>query len=203
MLIHFVRHGITETPDRLCGRTDVAATLEGNAAVIRRLEALAPKTLIASPRRRARLPAATYADRTGIELQVDDAFAEIDVGDWENRAFEELRASEGERFAAYIDAPEDHDAPGGERWSDFSDRLETRLRSLLVSGDLAHDPAVVVCHAGVIRATLARACGWRAKQTWGVAVGFASTMTLQLGLDEAHGLWGQLVGLQQAPDEVA
>jgi len=201
--IHLLRHGETVTPDRLCGRTDVAVTAKGHASVVRRLGALAPQRLISSPRQRAQRPATEHAEVHGVALNIDPRWAEIDVGIWEDRTFADIRANDGERFAAYAASPETVTAPDGETWQDFTSRIRGGLSDLIGAAPSpagAADegaPPTIVCHAGVIRAVLSEACGFTARQAWAIHVGYACLVTMKVGLDDTGKLWGQLISLSQ------
>jgi probable phosphoglycerate mutase len=81
---------------------------------------------------------------------------EMDWGDWQGESFAALRARLGAAMRENEERGLDFRPPGGE-----SPRLVTeRLRPWLMEIAQAGVPTLAVTHRGVIRAILARACGW-------------------------------------------
>jgi broad specificity phosphatase PhoE len=108
-----------------------------------------------SPLERAAQTARVVGEAIGIEPRPDARFAETDCGDWTDRSFDEVQASDPERFRAFIEADSDFAFPGGESFAQQAERVQAGLADVR-AGEL---PALVVCHRGVMRLALAHARG--------------------------------------------
>jgi len=131
------------------GRGDVGLSDAGREHAHELAARVGPvESLWTSPLLRARETAAAL----GSQPRVDDDLREIDFGDFEGRAFDEIAASDPELYRSWMEAPTRVRFPGGECWPELKERV---LRSLeRIEGD-----AVVVTHAGVIRAALSEWLG--------------------------------------------
>ncbi len=117
ILIDLLRHGATETPGRLLGRTDPALSEAGWRQVERQTANRNWGLIIASPRRRACAAAERLAAERRVALRLDEDWAELDFGDWDGRLIAELRAdpSTAEAFTALYAGADADAAPGGEK----------------------------------------------------------------------------------------
>ncbi|MEX0754432.1 MAG: histidine phosphatase family protein [Actinomycetota bacterium] len=112
-----------------------------------------PVAVYSSTMRRARETIAPYLARSGSEATYLDDLAEAHVGDWENRGFEELLASDETLLHAF--RTEDSmwsTAPGSEPVGDLRRRVGDAIDRIVAAhpdGNVA-----VVCHGGVINAYL-------------------------------------------------
>lgn len=157
-MLCLIRHGeVTGGAHRCISRTDLPLSPQGRRqaeALSRFLRDHPVSAVFSSPSSRCMETAALLE---GAPAAVPcEALREVDVGQWENLTFEEIRA----RF------PEDYRArgahigtaapPGGESFLAAGRRLDACLRELLSStqGDLA-----IVSHGGVIRGFLCLALG--------------------------------------------
>ncbi len=103
-----------------------------------------------SPLLRARQTAAVVAEAVGVEPAVLDGLVESDRGDWEGTPVSELARETPELFAAFEAGDIDFVFPGGES---IAHQVERTRRALSVVAD-GPVPALVVAHAGTIRAAL-------------------------------------------------
>ena len=124
-------------------------------ALARRLLAVEPPAaVVSSPLRRARETALAYTEPAGVGLVEDMDLAEAFIGDWENRSFEELIASDGSLLHRF----RNHEAfwrqaPGAEDLDAFRQRVARGIERAL---DLSDDGNVYVfCHGGVVNAYVA------------------------------------------------
>lgn len=139
-----IRHGPTDAPGRLHGRSD-----PGLAEAPARA-AFAVDAIRVSPARRAR--ATAEALWPGTELREDARLWEQDFGDWDGLAYADL-PDLGELGR---EALADHAPPGGESFAGMAARVATALRE---AGATAEGRVAVVAHAGTVRAGLALALG--------------------------------------------
>src|SRR3990172_403024 len=103
-VLYLIRHGRPDyTNDEFADtprghQYDPPLSDEGLAqseALARRLLLVEPPTaVLTSPLRRARETALAYTDKEGVEPIEDMELAEAFIGDWENRSFEEIIASD-------------------------------------------------------------------------------------------------------------
>jgi alpha-ribazole phosphatase len=151
-----VRHCEPQDDARgLCyGRLDIGLSAAGRdhaAQVAEKLAAVPYEAVYASPRVRALDTAAPIAAARGLTALVEDDLREIDFGELEGRAYDEIAASDPALYRAWMDTPTRVTFPGGESFADVQARALAaydRIRA-------AHDSAVVVTHGGVVRAGLA------------------------------------------------
>jgi alpha-ribazole phosphatase len=193
--VDLIRHGEAVTPGVLLGRTDAALSPQG----WRQFEAQTSRgvwtRVVTSPLLRARAPAERLAHANGLAWRVDEDWAEIDFGAWDGRAIAELRgeATIRERLDRFYGDPDAPPAPGGESWRQLCARVTRAL------GRLLDEPgeALVVTHAGPMRAVLSCAIGLPLERTWAVRIGYGTRLSLQVDRSRTHGIWGEIVELVQ------
>jgi broad specificity phosphatase PhoE len=115
-------------------------------------------SLWSSPLPRARQTAEVVAERLGLAIADEPRLMETDAGDWTDRPFAEVQASDPERFAAFVAGDPAFAFPGGESFSAQQERVSAALADIRAAGPL---PALVVCHRNSIRLALERAHGRR------------------------------------------
>jgi alpha-ribazole phosphatase len=146
--LYLIRHTRLQAEGLCYGRHDppLAASFEAEAAVLAtQIAGWPPMPVYSSPAPRcSRL--AKYLD---FRPQYDDRLLELDFGDWEGRAWAEIPRAQSDAWAANFvhQAP-----PNGECYAALQARVVDFLQDLRNNG-IAH--AVVISHAGVIRACLA------------------------------------------------
>jgi broad specificity phosphatase PhoE/ribonuclease HI len=132
-----LRHG--ETPlsveKRFSGRTDIALTSEGEAqaaAAARRLVGAGIDAIVSSPLRRTQQTAAATAELLGLDVEIDDGFAETDFGDWEGSSFTELAKTAPAELKAWLDDPRVA-PPGGESMTATAARVSAARERVVTS----------------------------------------------------------------------
>jgi alpha-ribazole phosphatase len=135
--------------DNTCyGRSDLALA-EDAAAVASRLRPLLPDApLFSSPLTRCRL----LAEALHPAPRFDDRLREIDFGAWEMRTWDEIGHAAIDAWAA---DPDDYAGHGGESASALRARAVAAGREILAE----HQEAILVCHAGVMKALVAEFTG--------------------------------------------
>lgn len=155
------------------------------ARVAERLASVPIAAIYSSPIQRARETAEAIAERAGVQVQVDDAFTEIDVGEWTGRTFQELGAapyaSEWGRFNTFRSGTR---AGGGELMLDAQVRAVAAL--LALRDAYAARTVVVVSHADVIKAAVAYFIGVPLDLAPRLEIGPASVTTLAVDADGAR-----------------
>jgi alpha-ribazole phosphatase len=154
-------------------------------------------SIIASPRLRAREPAERLALARQQEARIDADWAEIDFGVWDGRLIVDLQAdpiaaAQLDRLYLGPDAPA---APEGESWRQLEARVARALEKVLAESSAG--TALIVTHAGPMRAALALACGMRFESLWAIRIDPGTRMTLRVGRDKAGSLWGEVIEIAQ------
>ena len=196
-LIDLLRHGETETPGRLLGRTDPALSDKGWAQFARQTDGRQWGAIVTSPRLRTRAAAEWLAGASGTPLRVDDDWAEVDFGDWDGRTIDELHtdANTAAALAALYSSPDAPGAPAGESWLTLTARVSRAIDRLLAGA--ADDGVLVVTHAGPIRAALALVCGMPFASLWAFKIDPGTRISLHAGRDKDSGLWGEIIEVAQ------
>ncbi|MEH3103340.1 MAG: histidine phosphatase family protein [Sphingomonas phyllosphaerae] len=170
--VHLLRHGVTVRPGLLLGHVDVAVTPQGIADCVRNAAGATFTQVVSSDLSRA----AACAAALGAPVQHDPRWRELDFGAWDGCDPATLPA---ETLAAFWRDPDANPPPQGERWSALVARVTAALADL-------PDATVVVTHGGPIRAALASACGFDARQVWAFDLPCAALLTLRLWPDTAQ-----------------
>jgi ribonuclease H / adenosylcobalamin/alpha-ribazole phosphatase len=167
------RHG--ETIDNanglILGRRDPplsALGREQSARLARQAQAAGVITIWCSPLLRARQTASFVGQAIGVEPTVLEDLIESDRGTWEGEPVARIATVSPELHAAFEAAAPDFAFPGGES---ISAQVQ-RTRGALTVVAAAPGPALVVAHAGTIRAALI-ATGLRAWPEQTLAYGHA------------------------------
>ncbi len=149
------RHG--ETPDNahglILGRRDPPLSPAGeeqSASLAARVSTDGLAAIWCSPLLRARQTAVAVAVAIRLEPTVLEDLIESDRGSWEGRPVTEIAAVSPELFAAFEAGDEEFAFPGGES---IAHQVERTRRALTVVAG-GPSPALVVAHAGTIRAAL-------------------------------------------------
>lgn len=154
--IVFVRHAETQAnrDGYWNGRTDGALSHDGEASLGplgRRLSDQEFDRVVSSPLERTRLTAASFAD----DVELNDQFIEIDLGEWEGRRFAEIQSEHGDELRRAIDS---RTIPMGRT----GESLEEAGQRALVAVDQLFDElgdgqrAAVVTHGGFLQSVLHR-----------------------------------------------
>ncbi len=149
------RHG--ETVDNahrlILGRRDPPLSEAGREQAARLAEQAAALGVVAlwcSPLLRARQTAAVVAEVIGAGAMILDDLIESDRGTWEGQSVAHIAEVSPELHAAFEAGAEDFAFPAGE--SLLEQVVRTRKALDVVAA--GHGPALVVAHAGTIRAAL-------------------------------------------------
>ncbi len=175
-----VRHGRPEAPDdrkRFLGRSDWPLSEEGRLQAKElgvRLESVNWVGGFVSPLKRARQTAALALKGKLPSVAVLPALAEIDLGDWDGRPRDELRAAYPGLFAVRERDLYGFTAPGGESFRDLARRCVPAIRQILGTPGCW----VVVAHAGVFRVVLHELLGIPFAETFRSDPGYGQSLDL-------------------------
>jgi ribonuclease H / adenosylcobalamin/alpha-ribazole phosphatase len=125
-----LRHGETalSVERRFSGLGDPELTPNGLAQASAAAERLSREpyrldVIVTSPLKRARQTAAAIAERTGLDVEVDDNLREADFGAWEGHTFTEVQRKWPAELAAWLADPE-VSPPGGESFATTARRVQ-------------------------------------------------------------------------------
>jgi broad specificity phosphatase PhoE len=154
--ILLVRHGVTadNADGRILGRRDPPLTAAGLAQAERLAASLAGTDVRAvwtSPLVRARRTAEIVGAALGLEAAVLPDLIESARGSWEGRRIADIARETPALHAGFITADPGFAFPGGESLRQQGERT-SRALAVVTAGPL---PALVVAHAGTVRACLA------------------------------------------------
>ncbi|MGR8981088.1 MAG: alpha-ribazole phosphatase [Gammaproteobacteria bacterium] len=151
MDIYLIRHTKTAAKPGLCyGQSDIELAesfLEEAAALRRKLPELSPDCAVySSPLTRC----FNLAGKLSNNIGTDERLLELNFGDWEGRRFDEIEPDVLRHWTEhFVDTP----PPNGESFEDLYRRTGSFWLDLL---NVPAERAIVVTHAGAIRALLAR-----------------------------------------------
>jgi alpha-ribazole phosphatase len=148
-----VRHAPAVAKGVCYGRhdVDVEPNAETAARLVRRQLPPGLERLYCSPSHRAQTLAASLAALTGLPLKLDARLQELDFGIWEGRTWDAVHETEPDALRAWAEAPLSRAPTQGETGLS----LLTRIHDFAL--ELGSEPALLVCHAGPIRALRALA----------------------------------------------
>ncbi|KAA3439533.1 histidine phosphatase family protein [Rufibacter hautae] len=158
--ILLIRHATTDAVGkRLSGRTPgVFLNPEGVAQaqyLAQRLAGLPIHALYSSPLERTLQTAEFISQAQQLPVQQDEAFLELNFGEWTNCAFEELSGkAEFQRFNTFRSMTR---IPGGEMMLEAQARFMAGLQKLCAKHP--HETVAVVSHSDLIKAAVAYYAG--------------------------------------------
>ena len=154
MRLLLMRHG--QTHANVSGELDTAhpgvdLTDLGRAQAVAASKALADEALDAiyvSSRVRTHQTAAPTAEDRGIPLTQLEGLEEVQAGDFEMRNDHDAIAGYIGSVATWLEGDLTHRMPGAETGTEFLERFDTAVRSIVAAG---HDAALVVSHGAALR----------------------------------------------------
>lgn len=163
MKLILVRHPAPDVASGICyGRSDVVVAPQNMAASCASLLASLPAhlPLYSSPLSRCSALAQMLARALpASQFTQDPRLAEMDFGDWELRAWQDIERTDIDAWVADLA----HYRPGGgENVLAMAARIDSFLTELLRE---QHAAAIVICHAGTIRLLTALQAGLSLEET--------------------------------------
>jgi alpha-ribazole phosphatase len=194
-IVDLLRHGQTERPDMLAGRTDLSLSDAGWGEFERQTAGGTWEAVVSSPLKRAREAAERLSGARRLVLDIDPDWQEIDLGDWDGQVLTELKRdpATAQRLAEITRDPTLLAAPNGETFDQVKARVSSALGRLVERPG----PVLVVAHAGTMRTAISLACNVPMAALWSLRIGYGTLVRLNIGRHEAHGLWGEIVEVRQ------
>lgn len=172
MSLILLRHSKPVGADGLCyGRTDLLPDDSFDAQIARLRTELPPVCrILSSPLTRCRMMAEALGTHLDLAPILDPRLVEMDFGAWEGLAWDAIPRAELDAWAADFLHARPH---GGESVA----QLGARTAAALTEAAQGETPALVVAHAGIIKAALVAAGD---PKGWHVETGFAQWRAVTL-----------------------
>ncbi|GGD81515.1 histidine phosphatase family protein [Croceicoccus mobilis] len=183
--LFLLRHGPPLRSGLMLGHCDEPAADGAHDRLVARARYLAADRVIASDLHRAAEGGRAIARDRDLPLQLDPRWRELDFGAWDGCDPALLPEAALQRFWA---DPDRNPPPGGESWGALRKRVRAAI--LALSG-----PAIVVSHAGAIRAAVSLLTGLDHRGVWAFDLPYGASLTMRVWQD--GGLTGQITGLAQ------
>jgi probable phosphoglycerate mutase len=180
----FIRHGAHDYLGRAIAGRKAGVHLndlgrEQAAHLPEKLSLLPIDAIYSGPLERVRETAEPLCKARGIPLQIDEAFTEVLVGEWEDRPFTELAGEPlWKRFNSFRSSTS---AEGGELMLEVQARAIRKLNELREQ----HRFVVIVTHGDVVRAVMAHFLGMHLDLFFRIEIDPASLSLVELGDDYA------------------
>jgi alpha-ribazole phosphatase len=169
-IVHLLRHGPPVRTGLLLGHTDDPALDPDCPRMRARVAHLPIRQVVASDLTRASGQAAHLARHFGVPLRLDPGWRELAFGAWEGLDPEVL---DSDALARFWNDPDNHPPPDGERWSSLCGRVGRALAALPAD-------ALVVTHAGAMRAALSVLTGLDHRGVWALDLPYRALLGLRI-----------------------
>ena len=182
--IYLVRHGQTawNKAKIFRGRRDIPLDEQGRleaACAARALRDVPFGRIYSSPLSRARETAETIADARGLAVIADEAFTDIDYGEWTEYWDIEARQKFGDQYRLWKESPHLVKFPGGESLDDVRRRAAPRLMELARQNP--EGAIALVSHRVVLKLLLCEAKGLDNSHFWEVRLDTGAISVLEYG----------------------
>ena len=180
----FIRHGAHDYLGRAIAGRKAGVRLnelgrQQAAHLPDKLSLLSINAIYSGPLERVRETAEPLCQRRQLPLQIDDAFTEVNVAEWEDRPFTDLAKEPlWQRFNSFRSSTS---AEGGELMLEVQARALRKLNELRAQ----HEFVVIVTHGDVVRAVMAHFLGMHLDLFFRIEIDPASLSLLELGDDFA------------------
>lgn len=177
-----VRHGEprAEIRGRCYGRLDAGLSEFGRKQLDQVALNLAGEgfaTIYSSPRLRTRESAEIIARHHHCEVQIHEQLREIDFGDFEGMAYDDIARSHPVEYQQWMSHPTEVQFPNGESFAIMQQRVLNAAHELFCRH--AGETFAIVTHGGVNRILLARALGLPDVNLFRIGQGYAARNLVQ------------------------
>lgn len=177
-IIDLIRHGEPEGGRRYRGATDDPLTAEG----WRQMEAAVAgeaswRRIHTSPLRRCAAFAQALGERLGVPVHEDARLQELGYGVWEGLTPEEIHLRDPGQLTRFFNDPLAHPPAGAEPLADFQRRVLAGWGDILRRS--AGEQALLIAHAGTLRAVLGHVLGMPLPNMFRISVGYAARIRIR------------------------
>lgn len=171
--VFFLRHGHTQATEQGKLYTDPTAELTTTGKT--QAEALGQwlvkqsvDVLFSSSSKRVLTTAQLIGECIKLPPVVIPGLDEWDVGEWEGRAYVDIKAEEPDLYKAWVNDPILNKPPGGESIADVIVRTRAKVQEIV--GANCGKKIALVTHAGIIRSAIVGALEMDIKNFWRVVI---------------------------------
>ncbi|MFN3716013.1 MAG: histidine phosphatase family protein [Thiobacillus sp.] len=183
--LDLMRHGEPVGGRKYRGQIDDPLSERGWVQMHDAMGEVAPWTrVVSSPLMRCRVFAEALARRRGLPLVFEPRFKEVGFGEWEGLTAAEIDTRWPGSLARFKADPVGARPLGAEALPAFHARVSEALDEMIAANPGEH--VLLVCHAGVIRMTLAWALHVPLAQAYRIEVASASLTRLRFESGHAH-----------------
>ncbi|MBH1944998.1 histidine phosphatase family protein [Erythrobacter sp. YJ-T3-07] len=185
--LHLMRHGPPLRAGLMLGHHDEPAAPGAHHTLVEHAEDLGAAEVVSSDLSRASDGARAIADARALPLSIDPRWRELDFGEWDGKA---SAALDPRQLKDFWSDPDAYPPPDGERWSDLLGRVGNAIADL-------DRPAIVVSHAGAIRAAVSVLTGLDHRAVWAFDLPYGALLSIRVWRGEgSEPASGQIVGLR-------
>ena len=178
--IDVIRHGEPEGGEVFRGHTDHLLTERGKRQFLQRMARHERDYdhVISSPLQRCAWSASDFAGERALTHEIDQRWAEIHYGDWENRLIADVMQAETEVVQQLWQDPLNFCAPNGESVPELQQRVISAWNAMLDGNLGAH--LLLVCHGGVMRVLAQHLLGLAPEAMSRLAIPYAGLMRFRV-----------------------
>lgn len=170
--IDLLRHGQPAGGDRFRGVQDDPLSDTGWQQMRASVKDMAGwDVIVSSPLRRCAAFATELADHHSLEIETDHRLAELAFGEWEGKSYEEVKRKQPKAWQAFFEDPVNNTPPGGEKMTDFCDRIDAAWEDLVERYKGKH--VLVICHGAVMRTIYRRLLNMPMSSLFSIEVPYA------------------------------
>ncbi len=121
---------------------------------------------------------ADFAQHLSANFITHDALKELHFGDWEGKTAEELMQHSADAFSLFMQNPENHPPPNGEKISAFRHRVLSQWRKIINEHKSKH--ILIINHGGTMRTIISHILNMPAKDMMRLYVPHASMSQVKI-----------------------
>jgi len=175
----FIRHAETDMAGTFCGHSNPDLNQAGHLQIKELLKSIRNEDICAvytSDLRRAHATAKAIAEMFAVGCHVSAALREINFGQWEGLAWDEIERKDPIYSRRWVTEYPDLPAPGGEILCEFERRALNQVEQLSAEAVRCNRSIAVVTHAGVLRTILTKVRGLSEELAWQQTKTFCSVI---------------------------
>ncbi len=190
-----IRHGEPEGGEVFRGRTDHRLTDNGRRQFQQRLERNPGnwQRVVSSPLSRCSESAELVAGQSDLPLHIDERWAEIDYGAWENVPIKEIMSAEQTHVRQLWEDPMNFCAPGGEPVGKLQSRVLEGWQHILEQH--AGQQTLIVTHGGVMRVLAQHLLSLAPEAMNRLGIPYAGMLRLRVDTDHENKHWVTMIGM--------
>lgn len=174
MEIYIVRHTTPDVAKGICyGQTDLNLVTNHDHEfedVKSKIPYATNYNIFSSPLKRCRL----LAEQLDNAIVLDDRLKELNFGTWELKAWDDISENE---LTPWMNDFVNTQVPGGESYTQLALRVHSFFKSLKLSDE--NEPAIIVTHAGPIRAFLSSLLDIPLKDSFKIKIDYGDVFHLR------------------------